>query len=267
VLCLASTATFAVGSDANNPGISISGQISSNSTALCIGHVAPLVATLNWPATFTDHPVPGRYSFESQVGLQIDVQPTGNFNIPPGSIEVVGSTDTATIYMKGTQLGVFKPSVSWKADSGKFSMPSAQTSINVNPYVTGTTKVLQISPPSGSSVDVYTDYSIGAKFGTHLVKCNKDDLVQFRLHNVVSSFPEGGLAEHIQEFTIEPGTSNFDLDPDLLAVVVINKVSGPHLTQAQSSVQVIFTNPTNPYPFVISDTHANTLTVRPILPQ
>lgn len=241
-------ATLGIGSalhaaNADNPAIEIAGALDTPNMMICLNAVKPITANLQWPVTFAGHPVAGRYTWESVPGLQIDASEGGTFSIPPGKVEVDNTSDSCTIFMKGTVSGTYDLKVKWASNDGRFNMPTDTGKILINPYVTATAKVLTLAWPDIVPLPFNLPYTVYSQSRTTVSKCPGVTYVQFNVLYAIGTTPEGGGAVYESDYDLDANTDNFVETTRLLSATVKNVISGPHLVVGRASVAVTFVQP------------------------
>ncbi len=225
------------------------------------------VTNLQWPVTFPGHPVAGRYTWESVPGLQIDASEGGSFSKPPGTVEVDNTSDSCTIYMKGTVSGTYDLKVKWASNDGRFNMPTDTGKILINPYVSATAKVLALAWPDIVPLPFATQYYVFSQNRTTVSKCPGITYVQFRVSYIIGTTPEGGAGVYETDHHLDANQDNFVETTPSLRGIVTNRVSGPHLVVGKASVEVTFVEPLSAGPFPsISDTKTQPVEVERLLP-
>jgi hypothetical protein len=253
--------------NADNPAIEIAGALDTPNAAICLNTVKPITANLQWPVTFTGHPVAGRYTWESVPGLQIDASQGGSFSKPPGTVEVENTSDSCTIYMKGTVSGTYDLKVKWASNDGRFNMPTDTGKILINPFMSATAKVLALSWPDIVPLPFNRAYVVSSQNRTTVSKCPGITYLQFKVTYIIGMTPEGGGATYATDHHLDASSDNFEETTPFLPGIVINRVSGPHEVKGLARVAVTFVEPVSAGPFPsIEDTKTQPVEVERLLP-
>lgn len=253
--------------NADNPNIEIDGYVSTPSVAICLNEVHFVTAWLRWPVTFTNHPVPGRYTWESQPGLQIDASQGGSFSKPPGTVDVDNSIDACTIYMKGTVPGTYDLKVRWRSDDGRFNKPDDTAKVVVNPFISATARITDVSIPDIVPLPFNYGYPITSTSDVVVSKCPGVEKVSFTVYYRTSMSPEGGFGESWLDRSVDGANNVWSAYDSVQRADILNLVGGQHLAQGLVNVTVTFVNPPSSAAFPsITDVGSKPALVERVLP-